>query len=64
MIVVGENHLRQVLLSYQTYYNKARTHLSPERNSPIPREVEPLSEASVVAIRHLGGLHHRYARAA
>ena len=64
MIVLGENHLRCILASYQTYYNEARTHLSLERNSPIPREVEPALKGRVVAIPHLGGLHHRYLRAA
>ena len=48
---------------YQTYYNEAPTHLSLDRNSPIPREVEPPSKGRVVAIPHLGGLHHRYLRA-
>ncbi len=64
MIVLGENHLRRILSSYQTYYNEARTHLSLERNSPVPREVDPPSRGRVVAIPHLGGLHHRYLRAA
>ncbi len=64
MIVFGEEHLRRILLSYQTYYNEARTHLSLERNSPVPREVEPASKGRFVAIPHLGGLHHRYLRAA
>ena len=64
MIVLGENHLRRILLSYQTYYNESRTYLSLERNSPVPREVEPPSKGRVVAIPHLGGLHHRYQRAA
>jgi transposase InsO family protein len=64
MIVLGENHLRRILLGYQAYYNEARTHLSLERNSPVPRELEPPSKGRVVAIPHLGGLHHRYLRAA
>ena len=63
-IVFGEEHLRLILLSYQTYYNEARTHLSLDRNSPVPRELEPPSKGRVVAIPHLGGLHHRYQRAA
>ncbi len=64
IIVFGEEHLRRILSSYQTYYNEARTHLSLERNSPVPRELEPPSKGRVVAIPHLGGLHHRYLRAA
>ena len=51
-------------LSYQTYYNEARTQLSLERNSPFLRVVEPPTMGDVVAIPQVGGLHHRYLRAA
>jgi transposase InsO family protein len=64
VIVFGENHLRRILTDYFEYYNHARTHLSLERNSPDPREVEPREKGGVVAIPHVGGLHHRYTRAA
>jgi putative transposase len=64
LIVLGENHLRRILLSYQIYYNESRTHLSLVRNSPLPRSVELPSNGKVVAIPHVGGLHHRYSRAA
>ncbi len=63
VIVFGEEHLRRILLSYQTDYNEARTHLSLERNSPVPRDVEPPSKGRVAAIPQVGGLHHRYQRA-
>ncbi len=63
-IVLGENHLRRILLSYQIYYNESRTHLSLARNSPFPRTVESTSMGPVVAIPQVGGLHHRYTRAA
>ncbi|WP_371212525.1 hypothetical protein [Methylocystis sp. ATCC 49242] len=33
----GERHLRHVLLSYMAYYNDARTHLSLNKDAPIPR---------------------------
>jgi transposase InsO family protein len=64
LIVLGENHLRRILLSYQIYYNESRTHLSLVRNSPLPRSVELPSNGKVVAIPQVGGLHHRYSRAA
>ena len=64
VIVFGENHLHRILDDYLEYYNRNRTHLSLDRNSPIPREVEPPEEGEVVAIPHVGGLHHRYTRAA
>ena len=64
MIVLTGDHLRRVLGSYFDYYHRARTHLSLDRNAPEPREVEPPSRGKIVAIPHVGGLHHRYTRAA
>jgi transposase InsO family protein len=64
LIVLGETQLRRILLSYQIYYNESRTHLSLVRNSPLPRSVELPSNGKVVAIPQVGGLHHRYSRAA
>ena len=63
IIALGERHLARVLRRYATYYNESRTHLSLDRNSPSPRVVES-GAGEIVAIPHLGGLHHRYARAA
>ena len=62
-IALGEHHLSRVLAKYAAYYNESRTHLSLDRNSPSPRTVDD-GPGKVVAIPHLGGLHHRYARAA
>ena len=42
----------------------ARTHLSLDRNSPTPRAVQPPSLGEVISIPQVGGLHHRYTRAA
>ena len=64
MIVLNEDHLRRILRSYFQYYHDARAHLSLERNSPVPREVEPASRGKVISIPQVGGLHHRYTRAA
>ena len=64
VIVLGERHLYQILREYVEYYNGSRSHLSLDGNSPIPREVEPPSRGRVVALPYLGGLHHRYTRAA
>ncbi len=33
-------------------------------NAPVPREVEPPTDGAVIAIPQVGGLHHRYTRAA
>ena len=64
VIVLNEAHLRRILTSYFAYYHEARTHLSLERNAPLPRRVEHPSEGRVIAIPQVGGLHHRYTRAA
>ncbi len=64
VIVFSETHLRKILAEYLRYYHEARAHLSLDRNSPNPREVEPLEAGRVVAEPFLGGLYHRYRRAA
>ena len=60
VIVFGERHLRQVLSSYMTYYNEARTHLSLNKDAPVTRKVQGIGR--IVAKPHLGGLHHQYVR--
>jgi len=64
VIVLNERHLRRILLSYFAYYHESRAHLSLDRNSPIPREIEPPERGKVIAIPQVGGLHHLYRRAA
>ncbi len=62
VIVLNERHLRRILSSYFAYYHEARTHLSLECNSPVPREIEPPERGKVIAIPQVGSLHHRYRR--
>ena len=64
MIVLNERHLYRILTDYFDYYHNSRPHLSLDRNSPTPREVETPSHGEVVSIPQVGGLHHRYTRAA
>ncbi len=64
VIVLNEAHVRRILASYFAYSHESRAHLSLERNAPVPRRVEPPSEGKVIAIPQVGGLHHRYHRAA
>ena len=64
VIIINERHLMRILRLYFTYYHEARTHLSLDRNAPILREVEPPERGKVIAIPQVGGLHHRYRRAA
>jgi hypothetical protein len=58
--ILGERHLRHLLRSYMTYYNEARTHLSLDKDAPIPRQVQGVGR--IFAKPHLGGLHHQYVR--
>jgi hypothetical protein len=45
-------------------YSRTRTHLGLDKDAPFPRPVAPLTAGRVIAIPQVGGLHHRYERAA
>jgi transposase InsO family protein len=62
IIPMGETHLLRTARAYVEYYNSDRPHQSLDGNAPTPRAVEDFGE--VVATPVLGGLHHRYSRAA
>ena len=64
VIMLSEQHLKRILSSYFAYYHEARAHLSLYCNSPIPREIELPDRGDVITIPQVGGLHHRYRRAA
>jgi transposase InsO family protein len=60
VVVFGERHLRHVLLLYMNYYNETCTHLSMEKDAPVPRAVERAGHINCRPV--LGGLHHQYLR--
>jgi transposase InsO family protein len=64
VIVLGERHLRGLLALYFTYYHAARTHLSLDKDAPDHRPVQSPTIGKVVALPHVGGLHHQYVRLA
>jgi transposase InsO family protein len=64
VIVLNEAHLRRMLSSFLDYYHASRPHQSLGRNAPTPRDIEPPSRGRVIGIPQVGGLHHRYSRAA
>ncbi len=64
LIVLSDVHLKRILHSYFDYYHNSRTHLSLDRNSPSPREVERPDRGRVISVPQVGGLHHRYTRCA
>lgn len=60
LIVFGEAHLRHVLRAYADYYNRTRTHLSLNKDTPSARPI--LREGRIKSVPYLGGLHHSYVR--
>ncbi len=61
VIVFHAPGLRRVSRSYFEYYTHSRTHLSLEKDAPIPCAIQPPEFGKVVELREVGGLHHRYA---
>ena len=64
LVVLNATHLRRLLRGYLIYYHSARTHLSLDKDAPEPRGVERLDQGRIVETPLVGGLHHRYSRAA
>ena len=64
VIVWNERGLRHILKVYVAYYERSRTHLSLDKDAPIPRAIAPPNDGRVVAVPQVGGLHHRYERRA
>ena len=64
VIVFNETGLRRVLKEYFEYYERSRTHLSLEKDTPVPRMVQTPELGKVVEIPQVSGLHHRYERRA
>ena len=60
IIVFGEEHLRRVLQSYASYYNRTRTHRSLDKDAPVHRPIQRIGALKSHPI--LGGLHHQYVR--
>jgi transposase InsO family protein len=61
VVVFGEDHLRRLLREYVNYYNDERVHTAIG-DAPEGRESEtrPSSDAKVISLPRVGGLHHRY----
>src|SRR2546423_8306454 len=60
VVVFGERHLRDLLKSYQRYYNEARTHLSLSKDAPVSRGVQVVGR--ILCLPILRELHHQYIR--
>jgi hypothetical protein len=64
VIIWKERTLRHHLHQYVAYYHGWRTHLSLDKNAPIPRATQPPSAGRIVQISEVGGLHHHDERRA
>src|SRR2546425_1252330 len=64
VLVLGESHLRRILLRDFSYYHRARTHLALDKDAPDVGPVELPEVGGIVEIPEVGGLHHRYVRQA
>ncbi len=64
VIVFSAAGLQRLMNLYGAYYERTRTHLSLNKDAPIPRPLTVPHDGRVVAIPQVGGLHHRYERRA
>ncbi len=64
VLSMSERHLTAILREYVRYYNGDRPHQGLDGDAPDGRAVESEHEGDVIGVRVLGGLHHRYTRAA
>jgi hypothetical protein len=63
LIALNERHLKRLLSDYLHYYHEDRTHLGLRKETPEGRSRSAAS-GEVISYTRLGGLHHRYQRAA
>ena len=63
VIALNEFHLKRLLSDYVRYYHDDRTHLGLGKETPGGR-LRSVSKGQVIGGAGLGGLHHRYDRAA
>jgi len=61
VIALNAAHVRRIAREFISYYHEDRTHLGLEKDTPIPRAVEPKPDRAVLeSLPRVGGLHHRY----
>jgi putative transposase len=63
VIAVNGSHLKRLLSEYVRYYHEDRTHLGLRKGTPEYR-IRSTASGRVLSQDRLGGLHHRYVRAA
>jgi len=63
VIALNERHLKRLLSEYVSYYHEDRTHLGLRKGTPSGRTPSAVT-GRIVSRERVGGLHHRYDRAA
>jgi transposase InsO family protein len=63
IVALNERHLKRLLSEYVRYHHEDRTHLGLEKGTPDGR-IRSVASGRVHSQERLGGLHHRYNRAA
>jgi putative transposase len=63
IIPLNELHLKRLLADYVGYYHDDRTHLGLEKGTP-DRRTRSIASGCILSRERIGGLHHRYDRAA
>jgi hypothetical protein len=66
VIILNELHLKRLMKDYVRYYHDDRTHLGLAKETPGGRmaEIPSHADGNIISMPRLGGLHHRYDRAA
>jgi transposase InsO family protein len=65
IVPLNEPHLKRLLSEYVAYYHNDRTHLGLDKDTPLERPIANANQDCVIlSLPRVGGLHHRYDRAA
>jgi putative transposase len=64
VVVLNAAGLQRMVTAYVAYYMRSRTHLSLDKDPPIPRTAMPPTAGRIVATPEVHGLHHRDDRTA
>jgi hypothetical protein len=63
VIVLNQAHLERLLKEFiEGYYHTGRPHQGPAGGPPVPQA--PPGEGELICVPVVGGIHHRYYRAA
>jgi putative transposase len=63
IVALNERHLKRLLCEYVRYHHEDRTHLGLEKGT-LDGRIRSVASGRVLSQERLGGLHHRYNRAA